>query len=1192
MSSRSVDSSPALGADGDGFSFAGQGEYSTEFDDADRNASPRRSVWRAVGFGRTKSPEVSGQNKGTWSRFHSGGSINSRTPPMLMTTGASPLLPSSPVRSPGSLSPSPGGSGGGRLGKDKWLFEAQSVNAAIQGAGGGVGRKASVVGLGLGEEDERKMEAQAGRTTDAEDTMDDDDEGEDDTVDVETATRWRSRRGETYTHDLKKGVQSEAEEEEPEEEDEEDAGSETEEESLLDGATEGAPKVVEAETPGESLFSRRRPLGTSPSGGALSSLGPTEDGVDGSAPRTAPLEGTTPKQSSSFVDADASRGRSWSDGDVSLAKGEVPEGSPEPDGLHALSGNMQNMSMSPDPGRAGPWPADHPGRSSVADYVVAIIGPRNAGKSTVINRGLKQHALENHTILISDDDGNRATSCTSTFKLAEQRRTLQILEIDSPLLQYNAQGIVWPRDFPACDGIMLCYDATDKGAYDPLEKLLRAFWERGSDIPLLVLACKAHVDPEQNAIDPRDVATMANLYQAGIVNFDGGPKDRKMKDTFKWIIRTMMENRGEPSRRTSSASVTSSSASHSARNSLSDSGAIRRSSTSPDATAVTFDNPFTSMGPPSRSGTGRIGALGLEVVQEAPVGEREQVISSAEIAPEDTSAPLPITPPPAAPAPIPFPTATPNELVPTPEKAGRKQSSTSLDLHFSREDMIDKFLFASVTGNDETYVNTFLIVYRRFARPYDVVSKLIGRFDYVAAKLKTDPLLSRFAQMKLCGVLATWFSYYPGDFSAPSTKGLLQPFLESLLPRGATWVAHYAVELLPILEDRTAAGDPELAWALPDKPSDNAPSAGAYLRRPSVAPSYDSTTSSQLDSHDGSRSRLSFPSSSGGQNDLSSTTSPPYSFDSRPRSASDVDSSGAISSSSSRRAKQTADSVLLDLSNALLELPEDVIAQQITRLAWKAFATMTPRDLLRHVLAPHDKNARSPHGSPSNVRQSIDFLNYLSSWVATMILIQSKLKWRARMLEKFIAIASSLRKLENFDSLMGVLMGINSQPVFRLTDTMEVISLKLEGDRTKLPKRLRSLNKLMAMTKSFSAYRLAVATSGAEMLPYLGVHLQEITLTNEVKSDMKDGKVNWTKFSQMGRSASIVLECSRQPVVFETDKTVERCILNVPLLSTERQYELSYEYQPRKAGQDGSMSSRIRFKKVFAKVGDTLNSNS
>lgn len=114
-------------------------------------------------------------------------------------------------------------------------------------------------------------------------------------------------------------------------------------------------------------------------------------------------------------------------------------------------------------------------------------------------------------------------------------------------------------------------------------------------------------------------------------------------------------------------------------------------------------------------------------------------------------------------------------------------------------------------------------------------------------------------------------------------------------------------------------------------------------------------------------------------------------------------------------------------------------------------------------------------------------MQYLADWIASMLLVQSKLKFRARLLEKFIAVAYSLREQENFDSLMGVLAGLNAQPIFRLSETMEVVSLRLERDKTKLPKRLRSLNKLMATIKSFAAYRIALANSGTQMLPYLYV---------------------------------------------------------------------------------------------------------
>jgi len=49
---------------------------------------------------------------------------------------------------------------------------------------------------------------------------------------------------------------------------------------------------------------------------------------------------------------------------------------------------------------------------------------------------------------------------------------------------------------------------------------------------------------------------------------------------------------------------------------------------------------------------------------------------------------------------------------------------------------------------DEQFVTLFLITFRRFARPYDVLEKLVERFEFVASKMSSDPLLCRFGQMK------------------------------------------------------------------------------------------------------------------------------------------------------------------------------------------------------------------------------------------------------------------------------------------------------------------------------------------------------------------------------------------------------------------------------------------------------------
>ncbi|KAM0756403.1 ras GEF [Meredithblackwellia eburnea MCA 4105] len=1254
---------------GEGFVSVGQGDYASptlpldsfERGMASGGSSSKRSMWKSVGFGRTKSSDgtstpPTSTSSSSWGRLGTSPGPSStprlgsggRSPgPSLTTTLSSPLVPnpaspsspsSSRLGSPSvsrstSLNRLRGASGTGTSGKasaTKWLYEAQ---AAVVSAGPGsqsvagtvtnervhsptIARSASgnIVGLGFGDEIEASTSAStskgvrmstgstqglgspAGKSPRPQSLADDSDD------DSEGSVSWGGGgRGQQYTLDLAKGLRSgarpgatgaigyDSEVEEEAEGDGEEADqtdnvgeNEVDQLNLADEGGEGSRGEQAGEA--ESLFARRRQAGPAKlSTEGMGSVSASASGI----PRTAPpISAATPRASISSADyaPDAVRNRSWSDGDVALSKapydGDLAKGmgiaAPPSEGIFQLQSEGRN-------------------RAKRAEFTIAVVGPRNVGKSTVIRKGIRGPTRP--SVVKEDENGNRATSYTSNFQISGLSRTLETLEIDSGLLQFNSEGVIWPSELPACEGIMVCFDAQDPNAVPPLLALLQAFWTRGSGIPTIVLACKANPSGE-NAVDLTETAAKCNPFGPGIVSLDGGVDDKgaKMKSCINYVVRQIIEARGEI-RPTSSLGGAGDLVSGSHPEITRVANALPSTTAPPQSPAVlstdpsrdstsglSFDNPFSAALPSrSESSNGRPVSLGLEVVQEAPIGENPTFTGSPtqpDTQQSELPQPFPTRPPPS----------TTQETLDNLDKLNKTKSS-ALDLHFSREDMIDKFLFASVTGNDETYVTLFLIVYRRFVRPYDVVSKLIQRFEFVAGRLKTDPLLSRFAQMKLCGTLSTWFSYYPGDFSAPSTANLLRPFLEGLLPRGATWVAHHAAELLPLLNQIAGMPDPEASWALPDKPMYEQPMMQAdsnQYRRPSLAPSYESAASSmmsshhQLDSLDGNQSRLSVPGSL--QYEAGSLKS-----ESRARSGSDAAASDSNdrygTTPAGRRARLGNEQVLLDLSNALLELPEETIAQQITRIAWISFSSMTPRDLMRHVLAPRDpKNPRALlRDHDSNVMQSINFVNYLADWVATMILVQSKLKWRARILEKFIQIAYQLRLLENFDSLMGVLAGLNSQPIFRLTETMETVNLKLEGDRSKIPKRLRSLNKLMATTKSFAAYRLALTNSGNDMLPYLGVHLQDITVVNEVKSDMRDGKVNWSKFSQMGKSAAIVLDCSRLPPQYAIDKNIEHCIVNVPVLDIDRQYALSYEYSPR-AAQESGTSTRTRLRKLVGKV--------
>ena len=101
-----------------------------------------------------------------------------------------------------------------------------------------------------------------------------------------------------------------------------------------------------------------------------------------------------------------------------------------------------------------------------------------------------------------------------------------------------------------------------------------------------------------------------------------------------------------------------------------------------------------------------------------------------------------------------------------------------------------------------------------------------------------------------------------------------------------------------------------------------------------------------------------------------------------------------------------------------------------------------------------------------------------------------------------------------------------------------------------------------------------------------GVHLQDITVVNEIKSDLRDGTVNWTKFSQMGRSAAIVLDCSRIAPTLPVDKLVARTIVTIPVLDEEVSRLLS---TARRSGRWSECADRIFYNSVNTPFRTSIN---
>ncbi|KAI8973848.1 ras guanine nucleotide exchange factor domain-containing protein [Pilobolus umbonatus] len=254
-----------------------------------------------------------------------------------------------------------------------------------------------------------------------------------------------------------------------------------------------------------------------------------------------------------------------------------------------------------------------------------------------------------------------------------------------------------------------------------------------------------------------------------------------------------------------------------------------------------------------------------------------------------------------------------------------------------------------------------------------------------------------------------------------------------------------------------------------------------------------------------------------------------------------------------------------------MKTTDNMIADQLTWIESELFMRIKPREFIRNIWTTGiDQHGSDPNiGRNSNtVSASISHFNFISAWVVTMILAQTRLSKRVLVLQKFMSIAVELRNLNNYNSLMAVLAGINSASILRLKQTRHAIASK------KIFKQFQSLERLMSTDKSFSSYRMALKASGAPGIPYLGIHTQDLVSLAEANKDFRaDGTIHWDKFRLMGETimATMKFKCPRYNI--EPDIKLMRFIADTSVLSEDEQYKRSILIEPRLGS---SSTNRIR----------------
>lgn len=413
-------------------------------------------------------------------------------------------------------------------------------------------------------------------------------------------------------------------------------------------------------------------------------------------------------------------------------------------------------------------------------------------------------------------------------------------------------------------------------------------------------------------------------------------------------------------------------------------------------------------------------------------------------------------------------------------------------LGVSFDDLVDRLLALRLSKADLNFSDIFLCLYRKFAAPGELFSAILTRLDRVRDDKTAHYLTKTATQLRIIEVVAKWVSLYPGDFARPTTRRNLEEFIRHLSTEPIFSIA--SRQMRRNLQHNVIEDD-DTGWANADDTDDQVASK-ILLKEHGELP----TCISTLQFDDESEGRPSGSSDALDRGSSGSGTSGPF----RLHSYEDYEREAAL--------LEPADHLPMnkDRYHKFMDIPDDEVADELTRIDWIMFSSIRIRDFVRHVSLPADQKDKCK--SLKNVNRMINHFNHVAKWVANLILLRDKAKHRALMLEKFMNIAYKLRQLNNYNGLAAVLAGINGTAIHRLTQTRALVSPETQ-------KRFAGLVILMGTQKSHFAYRLAWENSPLPRIPLIPLHRRDLVSAEEGSKTFvgpNGDRVNWKKFEVLG----------------------------------------------------------------------------
>eukprot|EP01091_Cochliopodium_minus_P017294 TRINITY_DN6730_c0_g1_i1.p1 TRINITY_DN6730_c0_g1~~TRINITY_DN6730_c0_g1_i1.p1 ORF type:complete len:1091 (-),score=358.16 TRINITY_DN6730_c0_g1_i1:946-4218(-) len=231
----------------------------------------------------------------------------------------------------------------------------------------------------------------------------------------------------------------------------------------------------------------------------------------------------------------------------------------------------------------------------------------------------------------------------------------------------------------------------------------------------------------------------------------------------------------------------------------------------------------------------------------------------------------------------------------------------------------------------------------------------------------------------------------------------------------------------------------------------------------------------------------------------------------------------------------------------IVEFSTSAIAEQMTLIEHENYSKVKPWEFLKQSWT------KKPESCPAAMGV-INWFNKMSQWAATEIIKGEDPERRGIIISKFIEICVRCAELRNFGGVMEILSALHNSAISRLKRSWACVSKENK-------ERFESLSKLMSPMPNFKNYREEIAKNKSPWLPYLGIHLTDLTFIddgNETYLDQERTVINVTKAKLLATSIKTIR--SGSSLLYESispSSTIQRVLKSVEIWEDHEIYRIS-----------------------------------